>query len=154
MSRKNEQNNKVKGNHMKIIRRNWVPAIVLFAVAVIVLAINVFADPPQPVLTIARTGIDQFSLVITNGVGTNYEVHWTPVLNDPVGYPWTLIGIGATGETNFSIDTVGWPSGFFRVSIEQFYNGIPDYVLADPNNPSLGPLTITIDSPVDGSTVN
>jgi hypothetical protein len=124
--------------------------------AAVTIILNVFADAPPPALTISSLGTNQFSLVVTNGVGsgTNYEIYWTPVLNDAVDYPWTLITVGSTGQTNFPINAAGWSVGFFRASFEQFYSGIPDYELADPNNPSLGPLTITIDSPLNGATFN
>jgi hypothetical protein len=67
-------------------------------------------------------------------------------------YPWQLLG-EPSADTNWIVDGGEWPLGFFSVSIEQFYNGVPDYALADPNNPSLGALTITIDSPANGSTI-
>jgi hypothetical protein len=110
---------------------------------------------PQPALTITSQGSNQFSILITNGVAsTNYELYWTPVLGDTLDFPWTLLSVGSPGQTNWTVDGSDWPISFFRVSIEQLYNGVPDYELADPNNPSLGPLSITIDSPTNGSNVN
>lgn len=141
---------------MKIIRRHYFAAIFCLgaAVSIAFIAFNLLADPPAPALTISSLGSNEFSFVITNGVSTNYELYWTPTLNDPSNYPWTLLTVGSTGQTNFSVNAAGWSVGFFRASIEQFYNGVPDYELADPNNPSLGPLTITIDSPTNGFIFN
>ena len=141
---------------MKILRRYWLVLVSCLGVGTILMVVgfSVFADAPQPVLSISSLGNSQFSLVVTNGVATtNYEVHWTYILAN-TNVPWQLIGVGSLGETNFTVDTTGWPIGFFRVSLEQTFNGIPDYQLADPNNPSLGALTITIDSPTNGMTFN
>jgi hypothetical protein len=55
------------------------------------------------------------------------------------------------GQVTFDIDAGDWPAGYFRTSIEQTYNGIPDYQWANPNDPSLGALSITIDSPTNGA---
>jgi hypothetical protein len=141
---------------MRTLKRNWIglAAVLSAAFAATIVVLTALADDPQPMLGITSLGTNQFSIAIINGTSTNvYELYWTPVLNNG-NYPWILIGVGSTGETNFYVDVGEWPSGFFRVSIEQFYNGVPDYELADPNNPSLGPLSITIDSPTNGSTIN
>ena len=141
---------------MKIIRRYYLAVASCLGIGATLtfIAFNLLADPPAPVLTISSLGTNTFNFVVTNGVSTNYELYWTPVLNDPSNYPWTLITVGTNGQTNFSVNAAGWSVGFFRATVEQFYSGIPDYELADPNNPSLGPLTITIDSPTNGFTFN
>jgi hypothetical protein len=142
---------------MKTFKTNWMAFTALAGLAVTLgaIAIDAFAQSAPPVLTITPQGSNQFSILITNGVAnTNYELYWTPVLGDVAVYPWTLISVGTTGQTNWTVDGSDWPVSFFRVSIQQYYNGIPDYELADPNNPSLGPLSITIDSPTNGSNVN
>jgi len=105
---------------------------------------------PQPVLSITALGTNQFQIGITNGV-TNalYELHWRPVLED-ADYPWLLLTTNETGQTSFWIDGSEYASGFFRASVGTNYNGIWDFQLANPNDPSLGPLAITIDSPTNG----
>lgn len=140
---------------MKTLGRYGITLIACLGIGATLASItfNLLADPPPPALTISPLGTNQYLFVITNGVSTNYELYWTPVLNSP-DYPWTLISVGATGQTNFSVDAAGWSVGFFRATVEQFFSGVPDYELADPNNPSLGPLTITIDSPTNGFTFN
>jgi hypothetical protein len=136
---------------MKKIRRNWL-ALVFSAgmvAAVTIVTLKVFAD--APVLSIQSLGTNHFFISITNAVPTNsYELRWSLSINDPVNYPWTLLAAPGT-NTNWIVDGSDYPLGFFRVSVEQFYSGVPDYQLADPNNPSLGRLSITIDSPTNGS---
>lgn len=138
---------------MNKIRRYWV-ASALSAGLVAVFAIftlKVLAD--QPVLTIQPLGTNHFFISITNAVPTNsYELHWSLSLNDSVDYPWELMTEPGS-NTNWTVDMLDYPQAFFRVSVEQFFNGVPDYQLADPNNPSLGRLSITIDSPTNGASI-
>lgn len=138
---------------MKKIRRYWA-VLALSAGLIAVFAIftlKALADPP--VLTIQPLGTNHFFISITNAVPTNsYELHWSLSLNDPVNYPWELATLPGS-DTNWIVDMQDYPLGFFRVSVEQFFNGVPDYQLADPNNPSLGRLSITIDSPTNGASI-
>ena len=116
-------------------------------------AIKALADPPQPVISITPLGTNDYSISITNGVSTaNYDLYWTPVLANP-DYPWSAAAIGATGQTNFLLDMSGYSAGFFRVYLEDT-NTIPPWKAADPNNPSLGVLAVTIDSPTNNSTLH
>ncbi|MGD0614917.1 MAG: hypothetical protein ABSA69_05675 [Verrucomicrobiota bacterium] len=139
---------------MKSLSKHWMALVIVggFTATLGIVASNTIAQSaPQPVLAIKPIGSNVFLISITNAVSTNaYELHWTPALGDQ-NYPWTLIDPGSIGQTNFSVDAGDWQQGFFRTSIQQFYNGVPDYELADPNNPSLGPLTVTIDSPINGA---
>jgi hypothetical protein len=126
---------------------------VALILAVVVIAFIAHAQTaPPPGVTISSLGSNQFSIVITNGVMTNYELYWTPALGDS-DYPWQLIALGTNGTTNFNVNAEGYFAGFFKAQVEQFYSGIPDYELADPNNPSEGALTVTIDTPANGSVV-
>lgn len=111
------------------------------------------ADVPQPVLTIAPTGSNQFLISITNGVtNVNYEIYRTPVLGDEVNYPFTLHLIGILGQTNFIIDMGLEPSGFVLAGIGSDWDsdGIENYRDANPNDPSVGVLSVIIDSPTSG----
>ena len=139
---------------MKKLRRYW-PALAFFVGMVTVLTIftlKALADPPA--LSIRSLGTNHFFISITNAVPTNgYELHWSLSLNDPEEYPWQLLAEPGS-DTNWIVDGGDYPLGFFRVSVEQFYNGVPDYQLADPNNPSLGRLSITIDSPTNGTSIH
>jgi hypothetical protein len=62
-----------------------------------------------------------------------------------------VIATNQPGQTNFWIDGSDYASGFFRASIGTNYSGIWDFQLANPNDPSLGPLSLTIDSPTNGA---
>ncbi len=127
----------------------------MMAVLVIVVY-SAFADTPQPVLRITALGSNQFSVLITNGVATtNYTLFWTPALENPV-YPWQVLGIGVTGETNFNVDANVYPLGFFRAMIGDDFDGdgVPEWKDGQPFNSNVGLLDITIDSPANGSTFN
>ena len=122
----------------------------LFVSGTAFVALKVLADPPQPVISITSLGTNVFSISVTNGVTTaNYDLYWAPVLAN-ADYPWTAAAIGNTGQTNFLLDMSEFSSGFFKVLLEST-NGIPPWKAADPNNPSLGVLAVTIDSPTNNS---
>jgi hypothetical protein len=74
----------------------------------------------------------------------------TPVLANPA-YPWTWAATGIPGQSNFVVTGV-YDTGFYRAILDT--NAVPLWEAADPNNPSLGPLTIYIDNPANGSTLN
>jgi hypothetical protein len=115
-------------------------------------ALRVFADPPPPVLTIANLGTNQYSITITNGVSTaNYELYWTPVLASPI-YPFTLAVIGTLGQTNFMVSMGTYQTGFFEVisGTDWDGDGVPNWQDANPSDPSIGILTVVIDSPTNG----
>ena len=112
---------------------------------------------PQPVLTIGSTNGTQFQLTITNAVAsTNYEIYRTPLLND-TNFPWTLHIVGNVGQSNFVVDTEEvYEMSFFRAGIGSDWDldGIPNSQDANPIDATIGILSITIDSPTNGSTIN
>lgn len=125
----------------------------LFAFGILVAAIKVLADPPQPVISIATAGTNSLAITVTNGVNTaNYDLYWTPVLAN-ADYPWTAAAIGSTGQTNFTISTAIYDSGFFRVLLETT-NAVPPWKAADPSDTNSGVLMVFIDSPTNGSTIS
>lgn len=139
---------------MKTIKKHWITVSSLFVITVtIIMALDALADVPQPVLKITSLGSNQYNVVITNGVVTNYTLFWTPLLGDTQNYPWQVLGIGNVGETNFNIDGGDWPFGYFRVLVgaDQDGDGVPEWQDAQPLNPSVGILTLTIDSPLNGT---
>ncbi len=79
-----------------------------------------------------------------------FDLQGTPLLANP-DYPWTWAAIGTPGQTNFVVTAV-YDSGFYRAILDT--NSIPLWEAADPNNPSLGALSITIDTPINGSTLH
>jgi len=133
---------------MKTSKRLGIALISLCTFGIIIAAVRVFADPP-PVLTIANLGTNQYSITITNGVsGGNYELWWTPVLANP-DYPWTVVAVGAAGQTNFLVNGGDYQIGFFQALLDT--NSIPLWEAADPNNPGAGILSVFIDSPTNGA---
>jgi hypothetical protein len=111
---------------------------------------------PPPVLKIALTNGTQFQITITNAVATtNYEIYRTPLLNN-TNFPWTLDSVGSVGQSNFVLDMEGESTGFFRAGVGSDWDldGIPNSQDANPTDPTLGILTITIDSPTNGATLN
>ena len=80
---------------MITLKRNWLVFGLGLGIASVagVATINVLADPPQPVLSIASLGGNQFNIVITNAVTTNYTLLWTPALANQ-NYPWEVLGVG------------------------------------------------------------
>lgn len=118
---------------------------------VTVMAIRAIAQT-TPALTITSLGTNQFAITFTNNIGTaSYDVQTTPILDDPDDFPWTWAAIGVPGQTNFTVTGL-YDSGFYRAILDT--NNVPLWEAADPNDPALGPLTIYIDSPANGSTLN
>ncbi len=117
------------------------------------LVYTAFANPPE--LTIEALGSNQYSITITNGIATtNYTLFWTPALAD-VNYPWQVLSIGNTGETNFVVNGGEWPVGFFQIMLgsDADEDGVPTWQDANDNDPSIGILSVTIDSPQNGTTL-
>jgi hypothetical protein len=146
---------------MRTLKTHWnslttvvgagVAAVILFA------ALWVWGQSvPQPVLTIAPLGSNQFNIVITNAVTTtNYTLFWTPFL-DNENYPWEVLDVANPGTTNFVIDGKEWAALWFRVMIgvDQDGDGVPDWRDSDPLDPYAGELQVIIYSPATGSTIN
>ena len=105
-----------------------------------------------PILTATPTGTNQLLITITNSVSTlSYELWTTPVLGDSTTYPWTIAEVGSTGQSNFTVNIGAYPAGFYRALLDT--NAIPLWQAADPNNPSAGILTVFIDSPTNGASL-
>jgi hypothetical protein len=95
-------------------------------------------------------GTNQYSITFTNSPPSTYDLQWTPVLASPA-YPWTWAAIGTPGQSNYLV-TSTYPTAFFRTVLDT--NSIPLWEAADPNNLALGALSITIDTPANGSTLH
>jgi hypothetical protein len=144
---------------MKTIKNHWLALITtLGAVGMLMgIVLSAFAQtPPQPVLIMTPTGTNQFLIVITNGASyANYELFHTPLLGDPA-YPWTLQVEGTLGQTNFSVNMGMMLSGYFKAAVGNDWDG--DGVLnsmdGNPSDANVGALSITIDSPTNGTVFN
>ena len=110
---------------------------------------------PTPGLTVTQTATNQLRVTITNGLSTaNYELY-SRLLIDPV-FPWKLQTIGTTGQTNFTVSMDTYDSGFFEIFVGNDWDGdgIPNYMDASPTNSGVGALSITIQSPANGTIYN
>jgi hypothetical protein len=136
---------------MKTIRWHYVKTLGIFCAGLVVAIAALTAwSQTAPFLTITPLGTNQFALTISNSVPGNYELWWTPVLADPA-YPWTVATVGTNGQT-FNLNMTVFQSGFFRALLDT--NAIPLWEAADPNNPGAGILSVWIDSPANGATLN
>lgn len=147
-----EDNQHENENPMKTLKRHSLALFGVLGSGLIVVAVALTAlSQTAPVLTITNLGTNQYSITFTNNIGTqSYDLQWTPVLANPA-YPWTWAAIGIPGQTNYLVNSP-YQTAFFRTILDT--NSVPLWEAADPNNPSLGPLTIYIDSPANGSTLN
>lgn len=71
-------------------------------------------------------------------------------------HPWQVLTNSAVGQSNFIVDAAGSESGFFKVllGIDFDGDGIPEWMDAQPQNPAVGILSVTIDSPTNGFNFN
>ena len=128
----------------------WIVGTCSLVLGGIVAALTAFADAPQPVLSITPLGSNQFSILVTNGVsGTNYTLFWTPALVDE-NWPWQVLEVG---DTNFTVDVGDWPLGFFKVLLgsDPDGDGVTEEYDANSNDPNIGILSVTINSPTNGA---
>lgn len=122
----------------------------------IISIITMLAQAQQPVLKISNLGSNQFSVLITNAINTtNYTLFWTPALQDQY-YPWQVLTSSAVGESNFIVDGGQWNSLFFKVLLgtDADGDGVSEWQDAQPGNPAVGILSVTIDSPTSGFNFN
>ncbi len=134
---------------MKTLKNNWLMLFGICASGVIILAATLQTIAQTgPVLTITPLGTNQFSIAITNDSATEtYDLQWAPTPASP-NYQWSWATPGASGQTNYIVNGL-YDSGFYRVILDT--NNPPLWEAANPANPSLGALTVTIDSPTNGA---
>jgi len=141
---------------MKKLRTKWNGIIAGVCTLALIITLTALADVPPPELSIEQTDSNQFNIVITNGItATNYTLFWTPVLEDP-NFPWLPLWVSEVGETNFAVEVPGMdeiPNGFFRVLMgsDSDGDGILQQQDADSDDPGVGILSVTINSPTDGA---
>jgi hypothetical protein len=141
---------------MTTARNQWLlPAGFAFAVASCAALVATAQTVPPPVISIGLTNTNRLAITVTNGVAyANYSLYTTPILNNS-SYPWTLVTNAVPGVTNFVINQGPYVYGFFLMTGGTNWNhgGVPNWDLADPNNPGLGALTVTIVSPTQGAII-
>jgi hypothetical protein len=141
---------------MKTLRTNWflLGSLIGSGVAIIGMALNTAAQSvPVPVISVALTNTNQLSITVTNGVSyANYILYNQHVLGDT---NWTFVTNPVPGVTNFIVNPGPYFEGFYIVtgSTNWNNNGIPNWDYADPMNPGLGVLTVSIVSPAQGAVI-
>ena len=107
-----------------------------------------------PGLSIAQTGSNTFQLSLSNAVvGETYVVYRRQGLEP--AYPWQFHLLGSPSQTVFTVEKGIEEISFFQTISGTNWDGdaAPNWEDANPLNPSVGRLTVTIDSPLNGSTV-
>lgn len=130
--------------------------VLLGAIASLATGIALLANAQQPVLKITDLGTNQFLVEITNSISTtNYTLYWTPALANP-NCPWIVLTNNNVGESNFLVDATGSDTGFFKVLTGTDFDGDgwQEWLDAQPDNPAVGILSVTIDSPTNGFNFN
>lgn len=136
---------------MKTIRKYRLLPLTLLGTSIAYLTLAQTVPPPG--ISIAVTNRNELAITVTNGVSYgNYSLYNQHVL---AGSPWTLVTNAVPGITNFVVPTIPYFEGFYLVtgSTNWNNNGIPNWDYADPTNPSLGVLTVTIVSPAQGAII-
>jgi hypothetical protein len=133
---------------MKISSRgNREGLTVCVGLSLLVVALFTYAQS-GPALKLNSLGSNQFQLLITNAAPSSlYQVFWSPII--PAS-PWFGLAEGTNGQTNFLIDADGVPMAFFIARSGNDWDGdlVNNWEDADPNDASVGRLTVIIDTPL------
>jgi hypothetical protein len=121
--------------------------------AFVLLRATVNAAAPGLSITLANS--NTVLLTVTNGA-TNvyYEIYSTNAVSDNMA--WSLSATGGLGVTNFSVPMGAATINFFKARAGNDWDGdgILNFQDANPNSTNVGVLSVTIDSPTNGSTLN
>ena len=137
---------------MQTVKTCWTKLAGTILAVLIITLIAKSQNVPPPVISLVLTNTNQLSITVTNGVAYgNYSLYNEHVL----GGPKTLVTNAVPGVTNFIVGMGPYFQGFYQVtgSTNWNNNGIPNWDYADPNNPGLGVLTVTIVSPSQGQII-
>jgi hypothetical protein len=141
---------------MKTIKKYWLALAGLLGIgcALVGIVLNATAlTVPAPMISIAVTNTNQVSITVTNGVPyANYILYNQHNLGSPT---WTFVTNPVPGVSNFVVNMGPYFYDFYLVtgSTNWNNNGIPNWEYADPKNPSLGVLTVSIVSPSQGQII-
>jgi hypothetical protein len=138
---------------MKTVKKYWLALAGLLGVGCVFVGVVLNATAltvPAPMISITVTNTNQVSITVTNGVPyANYILYNQHVLGDST---WTFVTNPVPGVSNFVVSMGPYFYDFYLVSGSTNWNnnGIPNWEYADPNNPGLGVLTVSIVSPSQG----
>ena len=116
--------------------------------------IHASALATAPGLTIALSTNDGVLLTVTNGESSEfYEIYSTNSIADYTA--WSLSITGSVGQTNFYVPMGPATAWFFKARAGNDWDGdgIRNFQDANPNNTNVGVLSVTIDTPANGSTL-
>jgi hypothetical protein len=108
-----------------------------------------------PGLTISVSTNNGVLLVVTNGESTEfYEIYSTNSLAEYTA--WSLSITGLVGQTNFYVPMGPATRGFFKARAGNDWDGdgVKNFQDANPNSTNVRVLSVTIDTPANGSTLN
>ncbi|HNW08043.1 MAG TPA: hypothetical protein PK202_13930 [Verrucomicrobiota bacterium] len=91
-----------------------------------------------------------FLTLVNCDTNIGYDIYYTPAIT--TNMTWSILATGHIGQTTFTVPRLGW-MGFFRGAVGGDWDGdfIPNWMDADPRSTNTGALSITIDSPVNGT---
>lgn len=95
-------------------------------------------------------GTNVFLTLMNCDTNIGYDIYYAPALEDNL--TWSILATGHIGQTTFTVPMLGW-RGFYKGAEGGDWDGdgIPNWMDADPRSSSLSALSITIDSPVNGT---
>lgn len=94
-----------------------------------------------------------FLTLVNCDTNIGYDIYYTPAI--ATNMTWSIVATGHIGQTTFTVPMQGW-QGFYRGAVGGDWDGdtIPNWMDANPTNANIGTLSITIDSPSNGTTLN
>jgi hypothetical protein len=110
-------------------------------------------EVPQPGIRLSLTNTNQVLITITNGVSfANYELYHRPALD--AAHPWRLSQVGLQAQSNF-VAGMSYDYEFFVVAVGSDWDsdGVFNAVDADAMDATVGILSVTVESPANGSVV-
>jgi hypothetical protein len=141
---------------MKTIKKHWLALAGLLGTAGLLMGIvltTLAQSVPPPLFSISVTNATQLSITVTNGVSyADYTLYNQHVLGSP---DWTFITNPPPGVSNFVVNMYPFFDGFYTIVGSTNWNngGIANWAYADPKDPGLGVLTVTIVSPANGAVI-
>jgi hypothetical protein len=100
-----------------------------------------------------QQGTNVFLTLVNCDTNISYDIYYTPAIETNMS--WSILASGHIGQTTFTVPVLGW-QGFYRGAVGGDWDGdtIPNWMDANPTNANIGTLSITIDSPSNGTTLN
>jgi hypothetical protein len=100
-----------------------------------------------------QNGTNVLLTLTNNDPSIGYDIYFAPALL--TNAVWNIVATGIVGQADFTIPMTS-SQGFFRSAIGGDWDGdgVPNWMDAAPTDSTIGVLSITIDSPINGATLN